>query len=252
MKPNARQILIRTEKTGKDELVDKILTDPNSPEARIWPKVADIFDSKTKRSYVEACLMSSADYKTISDLLELPLDVIVLYEKTCFNISNYDRLSKLDLLDKEKEKDVMIMKLWAMNQGLDFIAWRLGKKIEISPLDGLTEMFTMCIYKSKEALFNSNSSTASMESTKWAKLSLDIARMLKIWVLDNDVARRDLELAIKEIVPEFKSFDDLIAEDEKAKAETESTPVSEEAQHIMNEILEQNNEDDSGDNTRSD
>lgn len=245
-KPNALQILIRKEAKGEDELVDKILGDPNSPEAKLWPKCADIFESRVKRGYVEACLMSTADYQKIGDLLELPIDVLQLYEKTCFDIRNYDRLSKLDLLDKEKDKDILIMKMWALHQGLDFVAWRLGKKVDISPLEGLTDMFTMCIYKSKEALFNSNSSSASVESTKWAKLSLDIARMLKVWVLDNDVARRDLELAIKEVVPEFQSLDDVLAEADRIARNPEEPKASPEAQAIMKEILE--SDDDGNDN----
>lgn len=242
-KPNARQIYIRKEERGRDPLVDKILSDPESPEAKLWPRCSDIFESRIKRGYVEACLMSSEDYGKISTLLEVPIDVLELYEKICFDVRNYDRLSKLDLLDKEKDRDVLVMKMWALNQGLDFVAWRLGKKVDISPLDGLTDMFTMCIYKSKEALFNSNSSQASVESTKWAKLSLDIARMLKVWVLDNDVARRDLELAIKEVVPEFQSLDDVLAEAERMAKDPETVESTPEAQVIMNEILNESEED---------
>jgi hypothetical protein len=244
-KPNARQILIRKEERGKDPLVDKILGEPDSPEAKLWPKCADIFDSRIKRGYVEACLMSTVNYDEISKLLEVPIEVLKLYEETCFDIKGYDRLSKVDLLDKEKDKDILVMKMWALHQGLDFVAWRLGKKVDISPLEGLTDMFTMCIYKSKEALFNSNSSSASVESTKWAKLSLDIARMLKVWVLDNDVARRDLELAIKEVVPEFRSLDDVLAEAERMAREPEQKP-SEEAKKIIQEILN-NEESEDGD-----
>lgn len=244
-KPNFRQIHIRKDERGQDELVDKILTQEDSPEARLWPKVSDIFESRIKRAYVEACLMSTADYQKISELLEIPIEVLKLYSKTCFDIEGYDRLSKLDLLDKIKDKDELIMKMWCLHQGLDFVAWRLGKKVEISPLDGLTEMFTMAVYKSKEALFNANSTQASIESTKWAKLSLDIARMLKVWVLDNDGARRDLELAIKEVVPEFQSLDDVLAEAERMAKDPEP---SNDAKKIIAEILKEDDGDDSGDN----
>lgn len=247
-RPNARQILIRRGEKGRDTLVDKILSEPDSPEAKLWPECAEIFESRVKRGYIEACLMSCEDYGKISELLEVPPDILQLYEKTCFDIKGMDRLSKLDLLDKERDRDVLVMKMWALNQGLDFVAWRLGKKVDISPLDGLTEMFTMCVYKSKEALFNPNSSVASVESTKWAKLSLDIARMLKVWVLDNDVARRDLELAIKEVVPEFQSLDDVLAEAERIAQEPDDKPTPE-AQAIMNEIL---SEDEDGNNDRRD
>lgn len=246
-KPHARLILIRKEDKGKDALVDKILSEPESLEAKLYQKCEDIYQSRIKRTYVEACLMSTADYQKISDLLEMPIDLLKLYEKLCFNISDWDRLSKLELLDLIKDKDELIMKMWSLNQGLDFVAWRLGKKIEISPLEGLTEMFTMCVYKSKEALFNANSSTASIESTKWAKMSLDIARMLKVWVLDNDVARRDLELAIKEVVPEFKSLDDLLVDDSKPKPEQVSAGPETEGQKIVREILNQDDDEEQKD-----
>lgn len=240
-KQNARQILIRKQVKGKDQLVDKILGEPESLEAKLWSKVEDIFSSRVKRTYVEACLLSTADYQKISDLLEIPIEVLKLYSVTCFDIADWDRLSKLDLLDSIKDKDELVMKMWCLHQGLDFVAWRLGKKVEISPLDGLTEMFTMCVYKSKEALFNANSSQASVESTKWAKLSLDIARMLKVWVLDNDSARKDLELAIKEVVPEFQSLDDVLAEAERI--EKEGPKPTTEAQKLMQEILNQESTD---------
>lgn len=246
-KPNARQILIRKKDQGKDPLVDKILNEPESPEAKLWPACEEIWDSRIRRGYIEACLLSSENYDKISELLEVPIDLLKLYEQTCYDVKGYDRLSKMDLLDKERDRDILVMKMWALNQGLDFVAWRLGKKVDISPLDGLTEMFTMCVYKSKEALFNPNSSVASVESTKWAKLSLDIARMLKVWVLDNDVARRDLELAIKEVVPEFQSLDDVLAEAERVAAE--SPQPSAEAQQMIKEILgESDNGNDDGNN----
>jgi hypothetical protein len=70
-------------------------------------------------------------------------------------------------------------------------------------------MFSTCIFKSKEAMFNKNDSGASIESTKWVKLSIDIARLLKVWVIDSEGAKADLELALKEVMPNFKSIDDL-------------------------------------------
>jgi len=241
-RPNARQILLKRADIGKDELVDKILTQPDSPEAKLWPKCQDIFESRVKRGYVEASLMSGENFDKISEVLEIPIEVLKLYEKTCFDISGYDRLSKIDLLDKERDKDILVMKMWAMNQGLQFIEWRLGKKVEVSPLEGLSEMFTMCLYKSKEALFNGNAKTASIESTKWAKLSLDIARLLKIWVLDSDLARKDLELAIKEVVPDFTSLDDIIAEGERLNAEQPQRDDSEAKQIIEEALREQREE----------
>jgi hypothetical protein len=67
----------------------------------------------------------------------------------------------------------------------------------------------MCVYKAKEAAFSGNASKASVEATKWTKLSLDFARLLKAWTLDSEEARADIELALSEVLPEFTSLADL-------------------------------------------
>lgn len=216
---NDRAFFIRRKEKGKDPLVDKILDEPDSPEGQLYEKVKDVFDTKVKKRYIEAALIASSDFQAIADLLEIPVESVEFYSKIFFDVTGYDRLSKLDVIDKAKDTDEMIMKTWALHQGLSFIAWRLGKKVAVSPIDGLEELFNTCIYKAKEALFNPNASTASIESTKWAKLALDISRLLKVWVLDSDSAKRDIDLAIKEVMPNFKSLDDLMVEAEKLEDE---------------------------------
>lgn len=217
---NEKYQLIKKAEKGKDRLVDSILTNPNGPDFALFMQAKEIFDSKNKKQYVEACLLSSSDFKRISELLEIPEEVVKGYSDIFFNVIGYDRLSKLEVLEKTKDKDELALKTWTLHQGLDFIAWRLGKHVNISPTDGLNELFNTCMYKSKEALFNGNSSTASIESTKWVKLSLDIARLLKLWVVDADPAKKDMELAIREVVPSFRSIDELLAEAEQAERDS--------------------------------
>ena len=128
----------------------------------------------------------------------------------------WDRLSKIEHIDRVKKEgrdwttNEALMKMWTLTQGLDFLAWRLGKRVSISPVEGLVDLFSTCMFKSKEAMFNPSVSDTSRESTKWVKLSTDIARLLKLWVMDSSAARRDLEIAIREVVPEFGSLDALI------------------------------------------
>lgn len=216
---NDRAYWIKRKEKGKDPLVDKILDDPTSPEGQLYEKVKDLSTAKVKKRYIEAALIASSDFQAIADLLEIPVETVEFYSKVFFDVVGYDRLSKLDVIDKAKEHDEMVMKTWALHQGLGFIAWRLGKKVTVSPIDGLEELFNTCIYKAKEALFNPNASSASIESTKWAKLALDISRLLKVWVLDSDAAKKDIDLAIKEVMPNFKSLDDLMSEAEKLEEE---------------------------------
>jgi hypothetical protein len=245
-KYSARARLIKASVKGKDPLVDKILGDPDCPEAKLYARALEINQSKVKRRYVEASMMGTEKYEEISQLLEIPLEVLEMYGKFFFDIKGADKLDKLDILDAARDKDEMTMKMWSMHQGLNFVAWRLGKNVEVSPVDGLKELFNTCLYKSKEALFNSNTTQASIESTKWVKLSCEIAKMLKIWVMDNDGARKDLELAIKEVVPEFKSLDDLLAEGERLGVNKPEAGEDKVAQQIVDEIIK--SEEDDGNN----
>lgn len=216
---NERFNLIRKQIKGKDALVDAILDNPQGPEALLYESAKDIFETKIKRQYAEACLLASSDLGAVSQTLDLSVDVIKMYRDVYYDVSNFNKLTKLEMLDKIRDLDEMTLKTWALHQGLDFIAWRLGKPVVIQPGDGLTELFSTCIYKSKEALFNSNSTIASKESATWVKLSLQIASLLKIWTTDNDSAKKEIELAIQSVTPEFTSLDDILAAAEKANKE---------------------------------
>jgi hypothetical protein len=205
---NARAILLRKRTLGTDPLVDTILKDDNCTEAQLYAQAKRINESPLKKGYVESSLLTCDDLPQISELLEIPLPVLTMYRDVYYEVTGLDKLSKMELLDC-RDKNEAQMKLWALSQGMPFIAWRLGKQITISPVEGLQDLFTTCIYKAKEAMFNGNISEASKESTKWTKLSMDIARLLKLWVLDSAAAKKDIELALMEVVPEFKGLDSL-------------------------------------------
>jgi hypothetical protein len=220
--PSLRNYNIRKGFKGQDPLVDTIIDNPEGPEAKLYLQAKDIHESKVRKKYMEACLLTSNDFGQISELLGIPQNLVEMYAKIFYDVYDLDTLSKLELLEKPRERDEVILKTWALHQGLGFIAWRLGKvgsKFDLAPQESLQDLFNMCLYKAKEALFNPNSSAASAEATKWTKLSTDIARLLKLWVLDSAAAKKDLELAIKEVVPEFRSLDDLAAEGTKSPDE---------------------------------
>lgn len=251
-KPNYVQLLIRKKHTGEHPLADKVLLEPDSLEAKLWDDCIDIWEDKIKRSYVEAAIMTEESDEVLAEVFEMPVELVTLYRKACFNIEKLSRLDKVALLDKEETSEVLVMKMWAMASGMDFIRWRLGHKVEINPLTGLIELFTMCYNKSREAIFNPNVAKASQESTKWVKLSMDIARLLKLWTTDNDQARKDLEVAIKSVVPNFKSIDDLVAEAEKEPIDTKTdVEVSVEAEQIIEDIVKNGNDDSGNDSGNS-
>lgn len=205
--PNARALLVKNKKAGVDPLVDTILTE-GSAEAELYVQSLRIYTSNVKRSYVEACLLGSQDLERISALLEIDITLLEFYRSVFYDVQGLDKLSRLELIDVS-DKNEGLMKLWALNQGLDFIAWRLGANVTINPTDGLQSLFSTCVMKSKEAMFSGNASEESKEAVRWTKMSLDIARMLRSWVMDSDGAKKDIELALRESNPDFEGFADL-------------------------------------------
>lgn len=207
MTADARARLVKQKRSGEDPLVDKILIE-GSPELSFYERALKLNKSSLKRSYLESCLLASQDVNRISNLLGIPVDLVVFYKDVFYDVWDLDKLSKLELVDVS-DKNESLMKLWALNQGLDFIAWRLGEPVNINPTAGLQDLFSTCIMKSKEAMFSGNATAESSEATKWVKLSMDIARLLRNWVMDSEGARKDIELALKETNPDFEGFDTL-------------------------------------------
>lgn len=208
---HARYLLVKNKTTGTDPLVDKILSglEEDKPSLLLYQKARAIYLSEIKKSYVEACLLASKDLVKISEIIEVPTEVLSTYAQIFFDVSDLDKLSLLEVVENCDNQEERGMKIWALSQGLDFIAWRLGKAIIVNPVEGLQELFTLCVFKSREALFSGNAAEGSKEATKWTKLSMELARILKAWVNDSQAAKNDIELALMEIVPDFKGFDGL-------------------------------------------
>lgn len=204
--------LIRSRTDGRDEKVDAILLASDQELMLVYNKCHEIYHSKIKKGYVESALICSDDMVKISEVLDLTIEVLTLYQEVFFDTRGFDKLSKVEHIDSVKDESEKLLKLWALGQGLPFLAWRLGGKVNTSPIDGLVEMFSTCMYKAKEGVYNSNATNASREAIKWTKMSTDIARLLKVWTLDSAAAKKDLELAIREVVPDFIGIDELLNE----------------------------------------
>lgn len=211
VKVHARYLLVKSKSTGVDPLVDRILSGrPEDADVKaLYEKARDIYLSPIKKSYLEACLLASSDLERIYSLIEIPVPLITLYRDMFFNVVGLDKLSLIEVIESSASPDEQGMKIWALNQGLDFIAWRLGKAVSISPVAGLQDLYTLSVFKSKEALFSGNASEASRNATTWTKLSMDLARLLKAWVTDADAAKSDIEMALRTLDPNFDSFDSL-------------------------------------------
>jgi len=214
-KVHAKYLLIKTKSIGVDPLVDKILTDTpeNAPTRAAYDRVRSCYNSAIKKSYIEACLIASRDLESISKLIEMSVEDLALYREIFFNIEGFDKLSLLEVIEDSDSIDEKGMKIWALNQGLDFVAWRLGKAVTVNPVIGLQDLFTLSVFKSKEALFSGSSSDAGKAATAWTKLSMDLARLLKAWVSDADAAKSDIQMALKTLTPTFAGFDGLASDD---------------------------------------
>ena len=235
---NAKHKLVKSGKRGEDSRVDEILSNPESDLAKNYAICEEFLSNKLKRGYIEACLFCSDDVEKISDILEIPQALIEIYQEFFFDVRGWDRLSKLEHTDSipVTRHQEMMLKMWALNHGLEFISWRLGKSITISPVQGLQDLFNICIYKSKEAMYNNSTSEASKESTRWVKLSTDISRLLKLWVMDSSAAKKDLELAIKEVVPDFAGIDSILDD-------IDGTPLDDMEFGGIDDVLEKKSDD---------
>ena len=205
MPVNARALLINNKTLGVDPLVDVILATGDNAEKPLYFKALELKRSKLKSMYVEACLLASSDYRRIATILELDPLVVEMYSKVYYDTAGLDKLSKMELLDV-KDRQESMMKIWSLSQGLDFISWRLGGVSAIDPIEGLKELFSTATWKAREAIYSGNDTEASKEGLKWSKMSMDLARLLKVYVMNDDQARKDIELALADVVPEFVGF----------------------------------------------
>ena len=188
--------LVKSGTSGEDAYADLVLNNPQDPRVET-SKV--IFDDDTYRKYLESCLLATEDLPEISELLGIELEVVQFYSKVYYDVSGLSVLQKVKLVQSCIDQEEKRLKLWAVSQGLKFLAWRLGFKVEISPVDGVRSIYSDSFFKAKEAFFNGNTVDASREALKWAKMAMDSAKLLKSWVTDMDAANEELELALREV-----------------------------------------------------
>lgn len=188
--------LIQSRKTGQDAYADLVLSDP---ENRLVKDSAVLFEDDTYRKYIEACILASDDLPEIAALLGLDLDTLEFYSKVYYDAVGLTVLQKVKLAQSCLDIEEKALKMWAVSQGLKFLAWRLGFKVEISPVEGVKSLYADSFFKAKEAFFSSGTSKSSQEALRWAKMAMDGAKVLKSWVTDMDAANEEIRLALKEV-----------------------------------------------------
>lgn len=189
-------------------------------------ELRDLLSSPLQKRYVEACLLATSNLPEVAELLEVPVEVLVEYERDHFPYGRLTRLAKLEYLDSIEDPQEKQLKLWAVTQGFNFIKWRLGFDVEISPIEGVKTLYADSIYKAKEAFFNHNDTNSSKEALRWVNQATFLAKMLKAWVADNKEAMADIELALEKLdgsnveFPTIESVDDtpeLLSDDKQFK-----------------------------------
>lgn len=203
-------------------------------------EVVAIQSSKLQRAYVEACLLATNNLEDIASLLEIPVEVVLSYEREVFPYGRYTRLRKLEYVETVQDSAERQLKLWAVTQGFEFLKWRLGFKVEISPLDGIRDMYSDCLFKAKESFFTSSDSESSKEALKWVTQSISLARILKSWVADSKEAMKDIELALEQLDGNNVTFEPLDSFDEDPEFLSDRTDFSDKEGDIVSiESLEQ-------------
>lgn len=211
---DAKFVLVKNKTKKVDKRVDAILANSDPILVDAYSKALTLNSSQLKKGYVEASLLCETDLSKISEVLDVPVPILEVYKEFFFEVEGLDKLSKIEHIETVEDDNEKSLKLWALGQGLNFISWRIGNKVTLSPVTGLEEMYSMCLYKSREAVYSGNYSESSKEAIKWTKLAADVARLLKVWTLDNDAAKADLNIAIREIVPSFRGIDSLLKDNE--------------------------------------
>jgi len=186
-----------------DPIVDQLL-DGAFPE--IVEAATVLYKDRTQRMYVESSLLATNDLEVISRFLELEVAVLDMYRSLYFDVAHFTKLQRMSYLDSVKEGPDRNMKSWALTQGVRFLEWRFGNDVRISPVEGLSAIFSDCYYKSKEAFFNGNSSEASKEAAKWTKQAVEVARLLKSWVTDANEAMKDINIALEQYMGDDITF----------------------------------------------
>jgi len=198
-----------------------------------------IHENNTQRVYVEACLLATDNLSEISAALELPEQILAQYKDKYFPISRGIKLDKFEYISGIKDDNERQLKLWAVTQGFEFIKWRLGLHVEITPLEGVQSLYVDCVYKAKEAFYSHNATDSSKEALKWVNEAVTVAKLIKSWVADNKEAMKDIELALEKLDGETVKFEPLdIFDDPSVLPDAQDFS---EKQASLDELEEQNN-----------
>lgn len=186
---------------GHDDTVDAILD--GHVEPIVMKECKDMYEDRLMRTYVEACLLATEDFDDISETLEVDKHVLEIYHDLYYAVHDLSRIRKTRHLSKIEDNDEKNLKQWSMTNGMDFIKWRLGILTKQSTMDSIVQLQSDAYFRSKEAFFNSNGTTASVEGLKWSKQAVHLTRLIA------DMEEEDTDEASDELSLELERLDEL-------------------------------------------
>ena len=195
-----------------------------------------LYKDDSYRRYLEASLLASDDIDEICDLFNLTSDVVTTYRSVFYDVQGLNQVQKLKLASACVNDEEKALKVWAVSQGLPFIKWRLGIRVEISPVDSIRAIHSDSYFKAREAFFSGATTESSREAMKWAKMTMETAKLLKSWVSDMDAASEELRIALQKVTSEDLDFGDI----KNIYQDNEETFIETEAGASIDEILKEN------------
>ena len=193
--PSYRNWLMCRRVEKRDHLVDAILDGYVDPS--ILKECKDIFEDRLIKLYVEASLLATEDFESISETLGLSVHVLTMYHDVYYDVHDLSRIHKTRHLSKIEDNDERNLKQWSMTSGMEFIRWRMGVSTKLSAMDSIVQLQSDAYFRSKEAFFNENSSTASIEGLKWSKQAVHLTRLIaELEEEDTEDAAEELNLEL--------------------------------------------------------
>tara|TARA_R110002073_G_scaffold56785_2_gene144234 strand:+ start:289 stop:933 length:645 start_codon:yes stop_codon:yes gene_type:complete len=209
--PSYRNWLMCRNVRNKDTLVDAILDGYVDSESLLEARL--IYEDKVVKAYVESCLLATEDFTAISDLLEIPKPVLMLYHDIYYDVHGLSKVYKVEHIANIDDECERIRKQWAFSQGLDYITWRMGQSGKLSVTETIQNLHSDAYYKAKEAFFSDSTSSIGQEGLKWHRQTVLLAKMLTELEVETDDVAATFELALKKISEKtinMPSIDDLL------------------------------------------
>jgi hypothetical protein len=171
-------------------------------------------DDPVRKEIVEALILSGADFNEVSDVFDVPVEVMKVYKELFMDT---DRLvSKLDIigyLENYPHANGKALKIRAYNLGPEFIYFKYANRVPSSPVqkDMVKKLFLSSSYKAMEANYSDVGSANAKAATQHATIMLKAYEAIQKLMDDATEEGRDQLLRIvvgdndQKMIPQISS-----------------------------------------------